>query len=88
MALISKYNPPLRQMMENLKKGQISYLSKSVQNEVIELLGGAVRKHILDSIRSAKYYAIMFDCTLDVSHHEQMTQITRYVNIGKMKNAL
>lgn len=81
--LISKYDPVLRvhmaQQMTN--KITVSYFSARIQNEFIELLGRHVRQKIVDDIKGAKYYAMMFDSTPDLSHTDQMTQIIRYVKI-------
>lgn len=38
-----------------------------------------VRNSILNYIKEAKYYTIMFDCIPEVSHTEQTSQIIRYV---------
>lgn len=69
----------LKAALEERKKGQVSYVSKTVQNEVIEMLGDCVRNKILNDVLQAKYYTIMFDCTPDVSHTEQISQVIRYV---------
>lgn len=77
--LLSKHNATLKTALEELKKGHVSYLSKTIQNEIIEMLGDHVRKKILNDVFQAKYYMIMFDCTPDVSHTEQMSQVIQYV---------
>ncbi|XP_065654627.1 zinc finger MYM-type protein 6-like [Hydra vulgaris] len=64
------------------KKTTTSYFSPRIQNELIELLGQKVRNEILSNIKEAKYYSVLFDCTPDASHKEQMTQIIRYVHIS------
>ncbi|XP_065665391.1 uncharacterized protein LOC136086827 [Hydra vulgaris] len=64
------------------KKTTTSYFSPRIQNELIELLGQKVRNVILSNIKEAKYYSVLFDCTLDASQKEQMTQIIRYVHIS------
>ena len=59
--LLAKYDPVLREHVVKIKMGNkysISYLSPKIQNEFIELLGGAVRKTIMDNIKQAKYFCI------------------------------
>ena len=49
--LLAKYDPVLREHVVKIKMGNkysIFYLSPKIQNEFIELLGGAVRKTIMD----------------------------------------
>ena len=60
----------------------LSYLSPMVQNEFIELLANQVRQKIVEEIKDAKYYAILFDSTPDLSHTDQMSQILRFVQIN------
>lgn len=82
--LLAKYDPVLREHVVKIKMGNkysISYLSPKIQNEFIELLGGAVRKTIMDQIKQAKYFCIIFDSTPDISHKDQTSQIIRYVVI-------
>ncbi|GBM30112.1 Zinc finger MYM-type protein 5 [Araneus ventricosus] len=82
LELISHYNPQLFQHIENIKskKHVPSYFSPKIQNEVIEILGNKVRSEILSKVKSAKYFSIIFDCTSDTAHIEQMSQIIRYIN--------
>ena len=83
--LISKYDPVLREHVTHIrlaKKMTLSYLSPMIQNEFIELLASQVRQKIIRGIKEAKYYAILFDSTPDLSHTDQMSQIIRYVQIN------
>ncbi|XP_065651062.1 uncharacterized protein LOC136079264 [Hydra vulgaris] len=81
--LISHYYPLVAEHVASVKakKTTTSYFSPRIQNELIELLGQKVRNEILSNVREAKYYSVLFDCTPDASHKEQMTQIIRYVYI-------
>lgn len=58
-----------------------SYLSHDIQNEFINLMANAVKKSIIQDIKAAKYYGMMFDTTPDMAHREEMSQIIRYVRI-------
>lgn len=79
LSLISKYDPILKE------HGSINYFSHQIQDEFKALLSKRVRNEIIHQIKSAKYYTIMFDCTLDVSRTEQMSQVVRYVRVTNSK---
>ncbi|XP_022177474.1 zinc finger MYM-type protein 1-like [Myzus persicae] len=81
--LISHYHPLLAEHISTVKskKGSISYFSPKIQNEVINLMGEKVRNEIISKIKDAKYFSIIFDCTPDLSHKEQMSQIIRYLEV-------
>ena len=51
------------------------YLGKNIQNEIIETIGQAVLQKIVARIKSAKYFAVILDCTPDISHQEQMSMV-------------
>ncbi|XP_015433463.1 PREDICTED: zinc finger MYM-type protein 1-like [Dufourea novaeangliae] len=79
--LIAKFDSVLNDHLNRTAiKGQ-HYLSHSIQNELISAMANKVQKVIIDAIRRAKYYSILFDCTPDVSHQEQLSVVLRYVNI-------
>jgi hypothetical protein len=84
LELLSHYNPILAKHIEkvNAKNNVISYFSPQIQNEIISILGKSTREKGLNRIKESKYYSIMFDCTPDVSHKEQMSQVLRYVYIS------
>lgn len=58
------------------------YLSKNIQNEIIQMVSDAVRSNILSMIKNAKYFSIIVDATPDKSRVEQITLIIRFVLIN------
>ena len=71
-------NEHLRRVRD--KKTYVHYLGEKIQNEKISLLNLTVQEKTLASVRFAKYYSIIFDCTPDISYVEQMTVIVRFVD--------
>ncbi|KAL4107535.1 hypothetical protein QTP88_017867 [Uroleucon formosanum] len=76
---VSHYHEPLAKHIERHKKGGLSYFSHGIQDEFLEIMAKRVKDEILSKIIEAKYYSILFDCTPDIAHQEQMTQVIRYV---------
>ncbi|XP_055307311.1 uncharacterized protein LOC129571529 [Sitodiplosis mosellana] len=62
------------------------YLSNRIQNELIECMASSVLDSIISAVKESKYYAIMVDCTSDLSHVEQMSTIVRYVTLCPNEN--
>ncbi|KAF2901814.1 hypothetical protein ILUMI_04371 [Ignelater luminosus] len=51
-----------------------------MQNEILNIVGNAVQSKIITQIKSAKYFAVILDCTPNISHQEQMSLTLRYVS--------
>lgn len=64
-----------------LKTHMPHYLGNRFQNEIIAILATEIRKYILTSIKEAKYFSVILDCTPDAGHVEQITMVFRYVHI-------
>lgn len=85
---LALFDPLMNEHLRRIKNQEtlVHYLGKETQNELIQILAGAIKKKILTSVKLAKYYSIILDCTPDISHVEQMTMIIRFVNVGKPLN--
>ena len=56
-----------------------SYLGPKYQNEIIELIGGAIKKEIVKEVKG-RPFSIIIDETPDISMTEQVSFCIRYVN--------
>ena len=79
--LLARRDPILKELQDRIKNKNTKdhYLNPTIQNELIELLATEVEKENLQQLKLAKYFSIILDCTPDMSHHEQMSVILRYV---------
>ncbi|CAM5107513.1 unnamed protein product [Eretmochelys imbricata] len=62
---ISKYG--------NAGKGNPSYLSKTICDELISLMSDNIRSAIVDEISTAGYFSLSVDSTPDLSHIDQLS---------------
>lgn len=80
LRLLSNYDATLKELL--LKpKGKINYLSPTIQNEIINLLGTAVRNNIISEIKKAPFLTIILDTTQDLSKIDQLSIVFRYISI-------
>lgn len=63
----------------NRGKGHVSYLSSTICEELVLLMGQKVQYTILEEAKEAKYFSVAIDSTPDVSRLDQLTIIIRYV---------
>ncbi|KAK0150731.1 repressor of the inhibitor of the protein kinase [Merluccius polli] len=79
--LMAKYDVVLENHLNRIKDGETHahYLSKDIQNELIQLVSDRILETIVTQIRDSKYFSIILDCTPDISHQEQMSIILRSV---------
>ncbi|KAH1027235.1 hypothetical protein HUJ05_000785 [Dendroctonus ponderosae] len=49
-------------------KSNATYISKTVQNELINVCKEIIQKNILQKVKVAKYFSILFGETTDISH--------------------
>jgi len=56
------------------------YTSKTIQNQIIDIIGDNIRDRILGEIKEAKYYSVLCDEVTDVSNKEQVSMVLRFVD--------
>lgn len=59
-----------------------TYISKTVQNELIDVCKEIIQESIVKNVKKAKYFSILFDETTDVSHTSQLSLLFRYLHNG------
>lgn len=82
LELLSKYDPFLATHIKkhaNQGSGHVNYLSSTICEELIEVLGKHVMCTIVQEVQKAKYYSISVDSTPDISHVDQLCLTIRYV---------
>lgn len=84
MELLARFDPVLRQHVSQVESGMnphATYLGKTIQNELITCISEKMMERMVAEIKLSKYYAIILDCTPDLSHLEQMSVVIRTVKL-------
>ena len=61
------------------------YTSKTIQNQLILIIGNYIRSEIIQEIKKAKFYTVLADELSDISNKEQLSISFRYVLDGNAK---
>lgn len=82
--MMAKFDRVIQEHVRRIKNNETHdhYLSHQIQDELIELIAQKIRQQIVESIKEAKYFSIMMDCTPDVSREEQLSIIIRILDMG------
>ena len=86
MTFLTRYSPELQSWMMH-HPGNVSWLSPSIQNEMIDIVGHQILKTISEQAKD-KPFAILCDEVSDVSRHEYLSVVIRYVAHGKIEESL
>nr|XP_033475584.1 zinc finger MYM-type protein 1-like [Epinephelus lanceolatus] len=83
LELIAEFDPFLKEHIEkhgNKGRDKPSYLSSTVCEEFISLMGDKTKKVIAEEIRHAKYFSVIIDSSPDLAHVDQLTFVFRVVS--------
>ena len=61
-----------------------TYISKTIQNQMINILADQIRNKIVDNIKAAKWYTVIADEVADISNKEQLSLVLRYVDFSTL----
>ena len=61
------------------------YTSKTIQNELIEIVGNHIFNNIIEEVKASKFFTLIADEVTDASNHEQLSICLRYVHATTVK---
>ncbi|XP_065658520.1 zinc finger MYM-type protein 1-like [Hydra vulgaris] len=82
LELLAEYDDFLGQHIKNLASrgsGHTNYLSPTVCEELVRLMGNRVLNEIISRLKLSKYHSVSLDSTADEGHVDQLTLIFRYM---------
>ncbi|XP_071970354.1 zinc finger protein 862-like [Engystomops pustulosus] len=82
MELIAEFDPFLSSHLKGHAqkgRGKTNYLSSTIVEEIIKLMGQRVQQTIIDRIKQSKYYSVSVDSTPDEANIDQLTIVIRYI---------
>ena len=80
VALVARYDEVLSELIA-LPKRATKYLSKKIQEEIIQLLGKTVISSLVSKINRAPFWSIILDTTSDITRVDQLSVVVRWVNV-------
>lgn len=83
LALIAEHDPFLSEHIArygNSGSGLTTYLSSTVCEELITVMGESVSSKIVEQVKLSKYYSLIIDSSPDITHTDQLSFILRYMN--------
>ena len=60
-----------------------TYISKTIQNEIITTVGAIIVNNLSQEIRDSKYFSIMSDEAADISNKENLSVVIRFLDSSK-----
>ncbi|KAL4090352.1 hypothetical protein QTP88_025209 [Uroleucon formosanum] len=84
LELIAKFDPLMSKHLDeydNKGRGNVSYLSHTICDEIITLMNKSVLCNIVNKVTIAKYFSLIVDSTPDITKLDQLKIAIRYVNL-------
>ena len=74
-------------LAEHLAKSprNAQYTSKTIQNELVEVIGDSIRNDIIAEVKQAKFYSVIADEVTDTANKEELSLSLRFVFDGRVK---
>jgi hypothetical protein len=79
LKFISTVDPVLANHFQS--ESRIKYLSKTITDEQINILGSNIREKIVSDCNESHFFTVIADSTTDISHKDQLAILLRFVNI-------
>ena len=84
---IAEFDPFWHEHLKKCKNEKLNatYLSKTVHQDLIEIMGKHVQDEIVNQINNldTRNYSIIVDCTPDLTHVDQLVIVVQYCYNGK-----
>lgn len=81
---IDSGNDTLKQHLQTCASNA-TYISKTTQNNLIQIIGDEIQSQVLAEVRDAKFFSILADEVTDKANWEQLSLVLRYVHKGEIK---
>ena len=82
LELLAQYDDFLKQHIQkhaHLGSGHTNYLSSTLCEELVQLMGKRVLDEIVSRIKRSRYYSVTVDSTPDEGHVDQLTLVFRFM---------
>lgn len=66
----------------------MQYTSKTIQNELVSVIGDKIRSSIVSEVKEAKFYSIIANEVTDVSNKEELSLVVRYLHKVMLRKSL
>ncbi|XP_076372827.1 uncharacterized protein LOC143257672 [Tachypleus tridentatus] len=76
--MISRYDEIVKKKLSG--PGNAKYMHHDIQNELLDIIAGMIRKDISKEVMEAEHFALMVDETKDVNKQEQLSIVVRYLH--------